>query len=240
MKKKIIKILVVVLIVLGGLFSWWYFNKDEIKVAKEEKKKIEITEKYEEISQNVANQENIVLEYQKQFNNTDIVGELYIPNTDLKTPVAHYSNNEYYLNHLLDKSYSTLGSVFLDYRNNIDDRKILIYGHNSQDIYTEFRFLENYLNYNYYLEHSDMYLRTVDNNYHYKIFSVYVAINDFRHVNLKFDDEGYAQHLQWLKDKSAYNTGIEVNKYDNVLVIQTCYFNPEGSYLIIAAKRVDE
>ena len=121
------------------------------------------------------------------------------------------------MNHLLDKSYSTLGSVFLDYRNNIDDRKILIYGHNSQDIYTEFRFLENYLNYNYYLEHSDMYLRTVDNNYHYKIFSVYVAINDFRHVNLKFDDEGYAQHLQWLKDKSAYNTGLEVNKYDNVL-----------------------
>ena len=47
MKKKIIKILVVVLIVLGGLFSWWYFNKDEIKVAKEAKKKIEITEKYE-------------------------------------------------------------------------------------------------------------------------------------------------------------------------------------------------
>ena len=130
--------------------------------------------------------------------------------------------------------------LHLDYRNNIDDRKILIYGHNSQDIYTEFRFLENYLNYNYYLEHSDMYLRTVDNNYHYKIFSVYVAINDFRHVNLKFDDEGYAQHLQWLKDKSAYNTGLEVNKYDNVLVIQTCYFNPEGSYLIIAAKRVDE
>ena len=90
------------------------------------------------------------------------------------------------------------------------------------------------------LEHSDMYLSTVDNTYHYKIFSVYVAINDFRHVNLKFDDEGYAQHLQWWKDKSAYNTGLEVNKYDNVLVIQTCYFNPEGSYLILAAKRGDE
>ncbi len=234
MKKKIFKfVFLIFILVFIGLFI---YNSDTFKEKKEEYKKTQITIKYETIS-NSEESNNVILEYQEQFDNTDILGELSIPNTSLKVPVAHTDNNEYYLNHLLDKSYNTLGSIFLDYRNEITDRKILIYGHNSQNTVTEFQMLENYVNKDYYDNHNDIYLKTLDDEYHYKIFSIYIAISDYSHVNLKLDGDKYIKHLDWLKEQSIYDTGVLVFDED-ILVLQTCYYNPTGSYLIVAAKKV--
>lgn len=234
MKKKIFGIGICLFIfILTGLI---FFDSDSFKEKKEEYNKKQVTVKYEKIANNVE-ETNVILEYQKQFNNDDILGELSIPNTNLKVPVAQSSNNEYYLNHLLDKSYNTLGSIFLDYRNKITDRKIIIYGHNSQNVVTEFQLLEKYINKDYYDSHSDIYIKTVDDEYHYKIFSVYIAVTDYRHVNLKLAGDKYTNHLSWLKSQSIYDTSVEVNDED-ILVLQTCYYEPMGSYLIVAAKKV--
>lgn len=235
MKRKIFKVSLCILIfILSGLIL--YTNSNYYKNKELEEYKGQVVIKYEKIAKDES-VENVILEYQKQFNNTDIIGEISIPNTNLQVPIAHTSDNEYYLNHLLDKSYNTLGSVFLDYRNDITDRKILIYGHNSKIAETEFGFLTNYVNEDYYNNHSDIYIRTVDSVYHYKIFSVYIAIKDYRHVNLKFDDAGYREHLNWIKRQALYDTGVSVSNED-ILVIQTCYYNPEGSFLIVAAKKI--
>lgn len=174
MKKKVFKIsfFIVVVFIVGLVF---YNNSQFVKNKKEQSNLEKVVIKYEKISKEGDNS-NVVLEYQKEFDNTDILGELSISNTNLVVPVAQASDNDYYLNHLLDKSYNTLGSVFLDYRNKVDDRKILIYGHNSKLADTEFKLLENYADKNYYTEHSDIYFKTIDSNYHYKIFSVYIAI----------------------------------------------------------------
>lgn len=235
MKKKVFKIsFFIVVVFIVGLVV--YNNSQFVKNKKEQSNLEKVVIKYEKISKEGDNS-NVVLEYQKEFDNTDILGELSISNTNLVVPVAQASDNDYYLNHLLDKSYNTLGSVFLDYRNKVDDRKILIYGHNSKLADTEFKLLENYADKNYYTEHSDIYFKTIGSNYHYKIFSVYIATTDYRHVNLRFDDNGYIEHLRWLKSQSLYETSVDVYNED-ILVLQTCYYNPEGSFLIVAAKKV--
>ena len=237
-KNKIIKILLSIVIVICSVFAVYFsLNDPEIKNKTQEEKKQEITEQYEEIGEEVL-PDSVILAYQKEFNNNEIIGELEIPNTNLKVPIAHTVDNEFYLNHLLDKSYNTLGSIFLDYRNKIDDRKLIIYGHNSEDIYTEFNMLENYLNESYYQEHSDIYFRTLDDYSHYKIFSVYVAVADYRYINLNFSDFEYNEHLKYLKKQSIYDTGVSVNDGDEIIVLQTCYFEPVGSYLIVVAKKV--
>lgn len=238
-KKKIIIISLVILIILGFSFAIYVYvqehKKNETKTPEEHKQ--EVTEQYEEVSKESA-PDQVILDYQKYFNNEEIVGELEIPNTSLKVPVAHTVDNDFYLNHLIDRSPNALGSVFLDYRNKVDDRKIIIYGHNSQNVYTEFNVLENYLDWNYYLEHSDIYFRTLNERAHYLIFSVYVAIADYRYINLQFTNDQYNYHLQYLKEQSVYDTGVIVNDGDEIIVLQTCYFNPEGSYLIIVGKKV--
>lgn len=181
---------------------------------------------------------DIISKYQIQYNNTDIVAELEIPNTDTKTPVLIGKDNEFYLKHLPNKQESYLGSIFLDYRNNLNDRKIIIYGHNSQSIDTIFHGLEEYTSYAYYKTHQDLYLQTEIQKYHYKIFSVYIATNNLSHVNLNLTNSEYIKHLQQIKEQSLYDTGISVESED-IIILQTCFYNPQNSYLIIAAKKIN-
>lgn len=238
MKRKVIISSTLILLLIGCVSLVAYQNlNNEDKHDEEEKATKERI--YQDISTlSIENNENVVLNYQKGFNNTDIIAELSIENTDLVTPVAKGNDNEYYLNHLLDKSRNSLGSVFLDYRNNIDDRKILIYGHNSENVYTEFHLLENYLDEEYYYDHDDITLKTVDNTYNYKIFSIYIATTNLQHVNLNFTDTEYYEHLNWLKNNSIYDTGVTIDPNSEILVLQTCYFGIDNSYVIIAAKKI--
>ena len=238
MKRKVIISSALILLLIGcvSLITYHSLNNEDKHDEEEKATKERI---YQDISTlSIENNENVVLNYQKGFNNTDIIAELSIENTDLVTPVAKGNDNEYYLNHLLDKSRNSLGSVFLDYRNNIDDRKILIYGHNSENVYTEFHLLENYLDEEYYYDHDDITLKTVDNTYNYKIFSIYIATTNLQHVNLNFTDTEYYEHLNWLKNNSIYDTGVTIDPNSEILVLQTCYFGIDNSYLIIVAKKV--
>ena len=234
--RKIIIVTLVILIIFGFSFATYIYILENRKANTSFQSEVEIPNN-EELTKDVVS-EQIILSYQKQFNNEDIIGELEIPNTSLKVPVAHTIDNDFYLNHLLDKSPNTIGSVFLDYRNKVNDRKIIVYGHNSQYINTDFKILENYLDYNYYLNNSDIYFRTKDKRNHYLIFSVYVAVSDYRYINLEFTNDQYGYHLQYLKEQSIYETGITVDSDDEIIVLQTCYYNPMGSYLIIVGKKV--
>lgn len=238
MKRKVVISSALILLLIGcvSLVTYHSLNNED---KHDEEEKANEEKIYQDISTlSIENNENVVLNYQKEFNNNDIIAELSIENTDLVTPVAKGSDNEYYLNHLLDKSKNGLGSVFLDYRNNIDDRKILIYGHNSENVYTEFHLLENYLNEEYYYNHDDITLKTINDTYNYKIFSIYIATTNLQHVNLNFTDTEYYEHLKWLKNNSIYDTGVTIEPNSEILVLQTCYFGIDNSYLIIVAKKV--
>lgn len=240
MKKKVFKILFVIFIIIcSGIFL--LFNTTSLKEVRDQKAKEQITKEYHEIVSSVAKEEktdNIIQQYQQAFHNSDIIGRLSIENTNLDVPVAQSGDNDYYLNHLLDKSVNSLGSVYLDYRNKTTDRKIIIYGHNSENVYTEFNMLENYTHSSYYHTHSIINFQTENNFYQYKIFSIYIATDDFQHVNLNYNSYDYAKHLAWLKTQSLYDTGVEVNGYDHIIILQTCYFSPDDSFLIIAAKKI--
>ena len=81
MKRKVFKIsfFIVVVFIVGLVF---YNNSQFIKDKKEQANLEKVVIKYEKISKE-ENSSNVVLEYQKEFNNTDILGELSIVNTNL-------------------------------------------------------------------------------------------------------------------------------------------------------------
>ena len=87
-------------------------NKKEIEI--EQPRDVAVKkEKVEDVAVNVMEQ------YRIQYNNSDIVALLDIPNTNINTVVPRGEDNEFYLNHSPDKQENSLGSVFLDYRNNL-------------------------------------------------------------------------------------------------------------------------
>ena len=120
-----------------------------------------------------------------------------------------------------------------------------MFGHNSSFVKTPFGALESYYDVNYYNNHKYIDLKTENSLYKYEIFSVYVETSDFTYVNLNFDNKkSWYEHLEKLKSKSLYNTGIDVSSEDKILIMQTCSNNPnyksyDKKYLLVIAKLVN-
>ncbi len=236
-KKKIIYIIIVSFIIIGNLI--WYFNfSNTARNKKDEKDKEQITNTYKKVDDTI-NYDNVVLKYQDMFSNKDIIGELSIINTDLKVPIVKGRDNNYYLKRLLNKQVNSLGSVFIDYRNNTTDRKIIMYGHNSHNVYTEFHILEKYLNSSYYSDHSIINFKDINYTYTYEIFSVYKTNKNYKHVNLNFTSDEYSEHVKWLKNNSLYDTHVSVDDDSQIIVLQTCDISNEGEYIIVVGKKIN-
>ena len=194
---------------------------------------------------NPIDYEGIINKIRNEYQNNDIIGILSIDNTDYKVPILQGEDNSYYLNHTPDGKENFMGSIYLDYRVNIDSsRKLLIYGHNSSRIDMPFKILEEFYDKDYYDNHKYISIMTSAAERKYEVFSVYVETDDFTYMNINFDsDEDYFNHIKKLKDKSMYDTGIEVNKDDDILILQTCsthrdYSNYAKKYLLIILRRV--
>ena len=117
----------------------------------------------------------------------DIVGTLYIPDTEFKATITQTTDNIYYLNHDVDGNSKSKGNPFLDYRDSISNSKVLrIYGHNSRTINTEFHILEEYYKEKYYKDHPYIYFDTNEGTKKYQVFSSYIEAQDWSYYNVNF------------------------------------------------------
>lgn len=199
---------------------------------------------YEENKEEVYQEQ--ITKLKSEYNNDEVVGTLEILNTDYKVPVVQANDNDYYLDHLPNKSYSILGSIFLDYRVNIDSsKKLLIYGHNSSIYDMPFKILQNYYDQTYLSEHKYMEIKTVNKVRKYEIFSVFTETSDFSYMKVDFQNSNYLEHLNSLKNKSIYNIKTTLTSDSNILILQTCsthkdYLKYNKKYLIIVLKEIEE
>lgn len=179
-----------------------------------------------------------------KYPNLDIVGLIRIPGTDLNEVVVQGTDNDYYLNHDMFKSQNRAGATFLDYRITDESRKKIIYSHNSDTLDVPFKELENYYDYEYYLEHPLIEYVDDTKTTRYKIFSVFIETSDWSYVNLNFtSNEEYLEHINKLKEKSLYDTGITLSETDNILILQTCshhkdYAGYPNKYLLVIAREI--
>lgn len=194
---------------------------------------------------NPINYEEIINKLRSEYNNNDIKGILEIDNTDYIVPILQGSDNDYYLNHDAYGNRHGMGSIYLDFRVDIDtSRKLLIYGHNSSNIDMPFKILEEFYDKDYYDNHKYMWITTSTVKKKYEIFSVYVETKDYSYMNVNFvDDEDYLSHITKLREKSMYDTDIELSSEDEILILQTCsthkdYSNYQKKYLLIILRRV--
>lgn len=238
MKNKKMMITVLSLILLFLLV--WSINIDENK----NKYVLNIDIEQNSNINNPIDYKGLIDNLRNEYHNNDIMGILSIDNTDYKVPILQGEDNSYYLNRGPDGKRNSIGSVYLDYRVNIDSsRKLLIYGHNSSRVDMPFKILEEFYDINYFNNHKYMSIITSNMEKKYEIFSVYVEPTDYTYMNLKLSDEEYNNQIRMFKKKSMYDTGVEVQDNDEVLVLQTCsthkdYAKYEKKYLLIILRRV--
>ena len=239
-RKKIILFLIICILIIVCLLLYINFkNQTHNYLYVSDLKQIEDVD-------NLNYYKNIINSAREKYNNNnDVVGILEIDNTDYIVPIMQGEDNKYYLKHTPSGEYSSMGSIYLDYRVDIDySKKLLIYGHNSSSVDMPFKILEEFYDRDYYDNHKYVEITTSKMKKKYKIFSVFVETSDFSYMDITFDnDDEYLKHINNLKDKSMYDTGVTLSKDDEVLILQTCsehpdYRNYRKKYLLIVLRRV--
>lgn len=188
---------------------------------------------------------NVVKAMQEEYDNTDIKAVLSIDNTDYNSLVMQSSDNKYYLYRNANRKNDGLGTPFVDYRIDLNNtKKTLIFGHNSKYKEMPFKILENYYDEDYYKEHKYLTLTLEDTTKKYLIYSVYVEYEDFDYYNLDFKNETeWYNHLTKLRGKSFYDTNVDINKDDEIIILQTCstlskYSKYKHKFLVVVGKLV--
>ena len=241
--KRLFNILIIVLVIV-------IITTTILLISKKKEEKETFTEVKESTIPSVEEEkeeisiEDEIKELKNSYNNNDIIGIISIKGGDLNTPVVQTKDNQYYLKYSLTKKRSIIGAVFMDYRVNSNSKQINIYGHNSTKYKPPFQKLEKYLEKSYYKDHNILELKVNNEKKVYEIFSIVIAdkVGTEEHMNIKYKtDKEYYNHFKRLKNRSLYDTGVNIEESDNVLVLQTCIYGKyKGKLLVIVAKKIKE
>ncbi len=255
MKKKVL-IIFVILIIFLILAIACICNKDLFLNKENESNKIQNDTKYENVESNfsenleenqtVENNDDKYLEKSSKYNNDDLVGFIKIDGTNINEPVFKGKDNDYYLTHNGYKEYDKLGAIYLDYRFSFENsKKKIIFGHNFVNANTPFKTLEKYYDKDFYENHKYIYLENDKVNQKYEIFSVYVETSNWDYMQEPSNNKDtWYEELKKMKDNSLYDTNVDVNENDEILILQTCstlqkYQKYQDKYLLIVAKKID-
>lgn len=166
--------------------------------------------------------------------NEDIVGWIYIEDTDISYPVVKSDDNSYYLNHLFDKTRNPSGCIFLDMECPADfsGNHSIIHGHHMKDK-SMFAGLVGYKEQKFYDEHPVALFLTPDARYKIHLFSGYVTDNWSSAWYKNFDEKDYASWLNEIKAKSVFESGAVPSSEDRVLTLSTCTYEFDDAKFVV-------
>ena len=238
----LIILIVLLKISLSRINHWKYYNKENEKIQE----KIEETAVIRQTEEN--NNETETNEYKVDFQelkniNSDTVGWIEVPGTEINYSVVHTSNNSYYLAHNFNKEYNISGWIFADYSNKFDgnDKNIVIYGHNVRDG-SMFGSLKKVLNAEWYnnAENYNVKLLTEKSEQIYKVFSVYQIEAEDYYIQTTFNNtKEFENFAQTLKKRSIKKFEEDVGQDDQILTLSTCANNNKYR-VVLHAKKVEE
>ena len=173
--------------------------------------------------------------------NSDIVGYLIVPGTDISQTVVKGSDNDFYLHHNFYKQYDIAGWVFADYENKMDgtDQNIIIYGHNMKTG-TMFGTLKKVLTQEWYNNSEYKYITYIDEKgtHQYEVFSVYIVESEDYYRKIKFSGMEYQKFIKDVTARSIRKFNTLVSSNDNILTLSTCHTDNRYRVVVHAKKIV--
>ena len=256
----LISLLVIILIFLFSTFNIydWLIDskniknkqtevlKDAIITEKSDNENTEIINNQKDLSKNneywsYIKQNLLDVDFTKlKKKNSDVKGWIKVNGTNVNYPYVQTVDNDFYLNHSIDKSSNKAGWIFMDYRNdnNFNDKNTILYAHNRKDK-TMFGSLKNVLTKNWLKNKNNFTINisTEKENSLWQIFSVYhiETTNDYIQVYFTNDDE-FLKFSNKLIDRSVHNFNSSISKDDKILTLSTCY--KENEKLVVHAKLI--
>lgn len=166
--------------------------------------------------------------------NEDVVGWIYIPDTEVNYPILQGENNDEYLRHLLTGEYNSAGSIFLDtyVMDDFSGKNSPIYGHNMKNG-SMFADIVDYKKQSFFDEHPTAMLITPEKNYYVHLFSGYVTDSWGDAWNKSFSDSEFESWLKSLEKKSCFTSDVVPSMHDKVLTFSTCTYDTHDARFVV-------
>jgi len=168
--------------------------------------------------------------------NTDVVGWICIPETELSYPLVQGEDNKYYLNHTWQRQKNAVGAVFPDYRSSLTDPYFVIYAHRVNNG-SMFGTLGAYSDALFWEGHPSVYLVSEDKVERYDIFAAFETsvLSEVYDLDLKQRDR--KMFLSWCLEQSVIDTGLSPDAEDRIVCLSTCTASGKTSsrWVVLAA-----
>ena len=160
-----------------------------------------------------------------KIQNKDTIGWITIDNTVIDYPIVLGEDNDYYLTHAFDHTYSIAGTLFADYRNTSDfseNYNTVVYGHNliSGKMFSD---LDKYFKKSFFEANRYVYIYTEDGIYIYEVFNVVKISVNVNYIKTYFaNPNDFIEFAYAMKAQSLYQTDVQFNSSDRLLTLSTC------------------
>lgn len=241
-KLKFIEIILILIFIISlGYIGWNKFIErketkvyDDIKKIKEK----ELNEPSKLAEENYLRLKDI---------NKDLVGWININNTSIDYPILQTEDNEFYLNHDINKDKSKIGSIYVDYEVNLKDspKNIIIYGHNMNND-SMFSNLDKFKSKEFYKDNSIISINLFGQEMEYKIFGVCIIDIKSNDDTFKYNqfvkpknNEEVQDYIEEVKMRSLYDTGEDASLEDEFITLSTCSSELDDFRLIVVGKKIN-
>lgn len=182
--------------------------------------------------------------------NSDLVGWICIPDTDINFPVVQSPDRpNYYLNHTFEHTYNDRGAIYVREQCDVfaPSDNITIYGHHMKTGYkysTMFRDLDGYRKKSFWETHQYVYFDTLYERHTYQVIAVFKTSANFGEgfsyhlFDNATDEEDFNEFVATAKSLSYYDTGISAQYGDKLITLSTCEYSLNNGRLVVIAKRV--
>ena len=230
--KIIASILTFVVIVFGGFFVYNSFlapksdkqnSVNDVKVTQEAPKQTYTVSAEEK--EYLANKFKGLL-----ATNSETVGYVYIPGTQLDEPVVQTTDNATYLDKTFEGVHQPLmGAVFMDADNKKDfsDRLTWLFGHARGSKVPDHRMFKD-VNYfssqDYFDKHPYVVIETPERKYYYEAIAVVIVPETTAFYRTSFEDDAdFEKQLTAIYDEAKVKKpNVKVSPKDKYMVLSTC------------------
>ncbi|MBQ7266474.1 MAG: class B sortase [Firmicutes bacterium] len=171
--------------------------------------------------------------------NHDYICWIYACDGLISYPVVKGKDNEEYLHHTFFGDKSFVGSIFADYRTNMDDFQCLIYGHSMKNR-TMFRLIADYKEEEFCQKYPYIYIFGENSRTKYEIFSVYNCNGTEILTALDKSEEEREAFIKELKSRSLYTLPITPTPNDKIISLITCDVSNSDKRVVVNAVKTEE
>lgn len=170
--------------------------------------------------------------------NPEVIGWIFIPETEINYPILQGEDNQFYLKHTWEKMENPMGSIFMEHRNTNDfaDFNTILYGHNMNSG-TMFADLKEFSTTWFREQTPYVYLANDQGVFRYEVFSYFKAKLDSPVYGLSFNQRQTREKLiTTALEESNADLGVVPSYTDRILTLSTCSGSARDNRWVVLAR----